>query len=123
MEFLAPRDEIKVPEKDLPKVEEIPKGASRRNMINNINGGSKHNSGSEKEEKEDDEEEDLGVQFEVDRFPKHLQMLHALLKVKHLVKAPQAPIVKVKHLLRVPQVPADIACTTKAFSEGTPSTC
>lgn len=84
MEFLTPRDEIKIPEKDLPKVEEIPKGASRRNMKNGLSngsGGGKASQNDKEDNKQEDEESEEEVQLDSENSPKHLQMLHTLLKV------------------------------------------
>lgn len=81
MEFLAPRDEMQIPEKDLPKVEEIPKGASRRNMNHGLGSNYSSKDGSPDKDVKEEEEEEEEVHFEIEKFPKHLQMLHALLKV------------------------------------------
>ncbi|XP_074643701.1 protein unc-79 homolog [Tubulanus polymorphus] len=85
VEFIAPRDAVKLPEKELPKVDDITKG-DREKLKHS---SQSHNRAipitpcqTEKEENEEEEEEEVEEppNFILDQLPSHLQLIHALLK-------------------------------------------
>ncbi|XP_064622108.1 protein unc-79 homolog isoform X4 [Lineus longissimus] len=62
VEFITPRDAVRLPEKELPKVEEIPKVHSQHHPIPPA------------------DDQDEGPSFELNQLPVHLQLIYALLQ-------------------------------------------
>ena len=87
MQFIAPRDEIAIPEKDLPRVDELPKNHRHRglfsNHFNNHSNRSSRDQSSETLDRPEEEEEVFASEggLDIKKYPTHLQLLHALITV------------------------------------------